>query len=77
MDGASLAVSRCGAPGDALAACWPSFCASRFGGSCRRHAWPASIVVLAAAEIAGHAQRLRVGVDDDHRVDAIFVTCRQ
>jgi hypothetical protein len=30
--------------------------------------------VLASAEIAGHAQRLRVGIDDDHRVDAILVT---
>ena len=39
--------------------------------------WPAAIVVFASAEIARHAQRLRVGVDDDHRVDAIFVTCRQ
>jgi hypothetical protein len=29
--------------------------------------------VLAPAKIAGHAQRLRVGVDDDHGVDAIFL----
>jgi hypothetical protein len=29
--------------------------------------------VLAAAEIARHAQRLRVRVDDDHGVNAIFV----
>jgi len=29
--------------------------------------------VLAAAEIARHAQRLRVGIDDDHGVDAIVV----
>jgi hypothetical protein len=30
--------------------------------------------VLAAAEVARHPQRLRMGVDDDHGVDAIFVT---
>jgi hypothetical protein len=30
--------------------------------------------MLAAAEVARHAQRLRVSIDDDHRVDAIFVT---
>jgi len=29
--------------------------------------------VLAPAEIARHPQRLGVGVDDDHGVDAIFV----
>jgi GNAT superfamily N-acetyltransferase len=36
--------------------------------------WPAAIIVLAAAEITRHAQRLRLAIDDDHRVDAIFVT---
>ena len=40
----------------------------------RARARPAAIVVLAAAEIAGHAERLRVAVDDDDRVDAIFMT---
>jgi hypothetical protein len=30
--------------------------------------------MFAAAEIAGHAQRLRMRVDDDDRMDAIFVT---
>jgi hypothetical protein len=30
--------------------------------------------VLAAAEVARHSQRLRVGVNDDDGVDAIFVT---
>jgi hypothetical protein len=30
--------------------------------------------MLAAAEVARHAQRLRVRIDHDHRVDAIFVT---
>jgi hypothetical protein len=30
--------------------------------------------VLAAAEVARHAQRLRVRVDHDHGVRAIFVT---
>jgi hypothetical protein len=30
--------------------------------------------MFAPAEVAGHAQRLRVGVDDDHGVDAILVT---
>jgi hypothetical protein len=30
--------------------------------------------VLAAAEITGDAQRLCVGVDDDHGVNAILVT---
>jgi len=29
--------------------------------------------MLAAAEIARHAQWLRMGIDDDHRVEAIFV----
>ena len=30
--------------------------------------------MLAAAEVAGDAQRLRMRIDDDHGVDAIFVT---
>jgi hypothetical protein len=30
--------------------------------------------MLTAAVVARHAQRLRVGVDDDHGVRAIFVT---
>jgi hypothetical protein len=29
--------------------------------------------VFATAEVAGHAQRLRVRVNHDHRVDAILV----
>ena len=39
----------------------------------RRTSWSAAIVVFAAAKVTRHAQRLRVAVDDNHRVDAIFV----
>ena len=36
--------------------------------------WPAAIIVLAPAEVAGHAQRLGMRVDHDHGMDTIFVT---
>jgi predicted dehydrogenase len=30
--------------------------------------------MLAAAEVARHAYRLRIGIDHDHRVRPVFVT---
>ena len=46
-------------------ACWPA--------GLLACPWPASIVVFAAAEIACHAQRLRVRIHDDHGVRTILM----
>jgi hypothetical protein len=55
-------------------ACWLAFLLARWPASLLARARSSSIVVLASAEIARDAQRLGVGIDDDHGVNAIFVT---